>query len=159
RDASGAGGASHRAARGHLAAAARQCHALWGDGRPAGPRHILHPPGPHRGGGAGFAGDRSASSAVRRCYTPRVPSHQAASDTTAAQPRRSSKWSPTRRALAIAVNEGFTAAMLGKKLVSTTYRLLSSWALQLTSSTDVAGSVPKRHVPVWCPTPAIGMCL
>ena len=48
-------------------------------------------------------------------------------------------------ALAIAVRAGFTAPMLGKKLVSTTYRLSSSWALQLTSRTDVAGSVPKRH--------------
>ena len=33
---------------------------------------------------------------------------------------RSSRWSPTRNALAIAVREGFTAPMLGKKLVSTT---------------------------------------
>lgn len=29
-------------------------------------------------------------------------------------------WSPTRRALAMAVKDGFTAPMLGKKLVSTT---------------------------------------
>ena len=29
-------------------------------------------------------------------------------------------WSPTRMALAIAVSAGFTAPMLGKKLVSTT---------------------------------------
>ncbi len=29
-------------------------------------------------------------------------------------------WSPTRIALAIAVSDGFTAPMLGKKLVSTT---------------------------------------
>jgi hypothetical protein len=33
---------------------------------------------------------------------------------------RSARWSPTRRALAIAVSAGFTAPMLGKKLVSTT---------------------------------------
>jgi hypothetical protein len=33
---------------------------------------------------------------------------------------RLSMWSPTRRALAIAVSAGFTAPMLGKKLVSTT---------------------------------------
>ena len=33
---------------------------------------------------------------------------------------RSSRWSPTRSALAIAVSAGFTAPMLGKKLVSTT---------------------------------------
>jgi NAD(P)-dependent dehydrogenase (short-subunit alcohol dehydrogenase family) len=47
-------------------------------------------------------------------------------------------------ALAMAVRAGFTAPMLGKKLVSTTYRLSSSWALQLTSSTEVArGSVAE----------------
>ena len=33
---------------------------------------------------------------------------------------RSSRWSPTRIAFAIAVSAGFTAPMLGKKLVSTT---------------------------------------
>ena len=38
----------------------------------------------------------------------------------AAQPSRSRIWSPTRTALAIAVRAGFTALMLGKKLVSTT---------------------------------------
>ena len=37
--------------------------------------------------------------------------------------------------------------MLGKKLVSTTYKLSSSCALQFTSSTEVLGSVPKRQVP------------
>ena len=36
------------------------------------------------------------------------------------QPSRWSRWSPTRTALAIAVRAGFTALMLGKKLVSTT---------------------------------------
>ena len=35
-------------------------------------------------------------------------------------PSRSSRWSPTRRAFAIAVSAGLTAPMLGKKLVSTT---------------------------------------
>ena len=35
-------------------------------------------------------------------------------------PRRSSRWSPTRSAFAIAVSAGLTAPMLGKKLVSTT---------------------------------------
>ena len=35
-------------------------------------------------------------------------------------PRRSSRWSPTRIAFAIAVSAGLTAPMLGKKLVSTT---------------------------------------
>src|SRR5215813_1412530 len=59
------------------------------------------------------------------------------------------KCSPTRIALAIAVSEGFTAPMLTKKLVSTTYRLSSSWALQLTSRTEVFGSLPKRQVPAW----------
>ena len=49
--------------------------------------------------------------------------------------------SPTRIAFAMAVSAGFTAPMLGKKLVSTTYRLSSSWALQSTSSTEVAASV------------------
>ena len=58
----------------------------------------------------------------------------------AATPSRSSRWSPTRSALAMAVSAGFTAPMLGKKLVSTTYRLSSSWALQLTSS-DRGGRV------------------
>src|SRR5262249_54937568 len=67
--------------------------------------------------------------------------------------------SPTRRALAIAVSAGFTAPMLGKKLVSTTYKLSSSWALQLTSSTEVAGSVPNRQVPAWCAHPATGMSM
>ena len=39
----------------------------------------------------------------------------------------------------MAVWAGFTAPMLGKKLVSTTYRLSRSWALQLASSTEVVG--------------------
>ena len=70
---------------------------------------------------------------------------------------RSSRCSPTRMAFAIAVRAGFTAPMLGKKLVSTTYRLSSSWALQCSSSTEDAGSLPKRHVPAWCAHPATGM--
>jgi hypothetical protein len=41
--------------------------------------------------------------------------------------------------LAIAVRAGFTALMLGKKLVSTTQRLSSSWVRQSAFSTDVAG--------------------
>src|ERR1039458_2195515 len=65
----------------------------------------------------------------------------------AVQAIRLSRCSPTRIALAMAVSAGFTAPMLGKKLVSTTYRLSTSCALQLTSSTDVAGSVPKRQGP------------
>src|SRR4030095_6827282 len=72
-------------------------------------------------------------------------------------PSLSAMWSPTRIAFAIAVSAGFTAPMLGKKLVSTTYRLSTSWALQLTSSTDVAGSDPQRTVHGWWATPAIGM--
>src|SRR5436190_2862768 len=72
-------------------------------------------------------------------------------------PIRSAMWSPTRSAFAIAVSAGFTALDEGKKLVSTTYRLSTSWALQLTSSADVRGSVPKRTVPHWCATPASGM--
>ena len=36
------------------------------------------------------------------------------------QPSRDSRWSPTRKALAITVSAGFTAPMLGKKLASTT---------------------------------------
>jgi hypothetical protein len=35
-------------------------------------------------------------------------------------PMRSSRWSPTRIAFAIAVSAGLTAPILGKKLVSTT---------------------------------------
>ncbi len=56
----------------------------------------------------------------------------------------------------MAVSAGFTAPMLGKKLVSTTYRLSTSCALQLTSRMEVAGSVPKRQVPAWWATPATG---
>ena len=36
------------------------------------------------------------------------------------RPRRSRRWSPTRRALAMAVREGLTAPIVGMKLVSTT---------------------------------------
>ena len=60
---------------------------------------------------------------------------------------------------AIAVSAGFTAPMLGKKLVSTTYRLSSSWALQSVSRTEEAGSVPNRQVPAWCAQPATGMLM
>ena len=69
----------------------------------------------------------------------------------------SSRWSPTRSAFAIAVSAGFTAPMLGKKLVSTTYRLSTSCALQSGSSTEVAGSLPNRTVPAWWAHPATGM--
>src|SRR5215467_5492642 len=39
---------------------------------------------------------------------------------------RSSRWSPTRSALATIVSPGFTAPLEGKKLPSTTYRLSRS---------------------------------
>src|SRR5262249_38343507 len=42
------------------------------------------------------------------------------SDCNSVAPRRSSRWSPTRIAFAIAVRAGFTALDDGKKLVSTT---------------------------------------
>ena len=45
---------------------------------------------------------------------------RSSSPAVAPQPSRSIRWSPTRRALAMAVSDGFTAPMLGKKLVSTT---------------------------------------
>ena len=76
-----------------------------------------------------------------------------------AQDIRLSRCSPTRIAFAMAVSAGFTAPMLGKKLVSTTYRLSSSWALQLTSSTEADGSAPNRQVPAWCAQPATGMLM
>ena len=75
------------------------------------------------------------------------------------QPRRSVRWSPTRRALAMAVSDGFTAPMLGKKLVSTTYRLSTSWALQFTSRALEAGSFPNLTVPAWWAVAPIGMLL
>src|SRR5205085_2606029 len=71
--------------------------------------------------------------------------------------RRSSRWSPTRNAFAIAVSAGFTALLEGKKLVSTTYRLSTSWARQLMSRAELAGSLPKRTVPHWWALPASGI--
>ncbi len=44
----------------------------------------------------------------------------AAAEADSLAPSRSRRWSPTRSAFAIAVSAGFTAPMLGKKLVSTT---------------------------------------
>src|SRR5262249_30321272 len=70
---------------------------------------------------------------------------------------RCSRWSPTRIALAIAVSDGFTAPMLTKKLVSTTYKLSSPCALQFTSSTEVFGSRPNRQGPAWFGRPATGL--
>src|SRR5262249_22478585 len=75
----------------------------------------------------------------------------------APQRSRSFRCSPTRSAFAMIVSAGFTAADDGKKLPSTTYKLSSSCALQLTSSADVFGSRPKRTVPFWCATPASGI--
>ena len=60
-------------------------------------------------------------------------------------PSRSIRWSPTRSAFAIAVSAGFTALDDGKKLVSTTYRLSRSCALQSTSSADVGRVVAEAH--------------
>src|SRR5262245_20402943 len=99
-----------------------------------------HRRGPDQPGGqaaADIAGDRPdhAGTASGACAT-RVSS-------------RSIRWSPTRSAFAIAVSAGLTELLDGKKLVSTTYRLSSSCALQSRSSADVAGSVPKRTVPHW----------
>src|ERR1041385_1747075 len=74
------------------------------------------------------------------------------------QPSRSNKWSPTRNAFAMIVRAGFTAPLDGKKLASTTYRLSSSWALQLRSSAEVLGSFPNRIVPFWWATAASGNC-
>jgi hypothetical protein len=50
-----------------------------------------------------------------------------------------------------------TAPMLGKKLVSTTYRLSTSCVRQSVLSTEVAGSAPNRHVPAWWAQPATGI--
>lgn len=62
-------------------------------------------------------------------------------------PKRSLMRSATRRALAMMVSVGFTAPIEGKKLASAMYRLSSSCVRQSRSSTERAGSVPKRHVP------------
>ena len=62
------------------------------------------------------------------------------------QLNRVRRCSPTRIALAITVSPGFTAPMLGKKLVSTMYKLSSSCALQSTSSSGCrrVGTEPGR---------------
>ena len=59
----------------------------------------------------------------------------------------------------MAVSDGFTAPMLGKKLVSTTYRLSTSCARQFGVQRAVAGSVPKRTVPAWWAVAPIGIDL
>jgi hypothetical protein len=65
--------------------------------------------------------------------------------------------SPTRSEFAIAVSAGLTAPMLGKMLVSTTYRLSSFVRAAVAVQHRVAGSLPIRHVPAWWATPATGM--
>ena len=64
-------------------------------------------------GQEGVVGDRREGRG-RGCSSPWGPPR------VGRQPSRSSRWSPTRSAFAIAVRAGFTAPMLGKKLVSTT---------------------------------------
>ena len=67
--------------------------------------------------GEAAADDHHMALAVGRAHELRRP---LARSPGAATDIRSSRWSPTRSALAIAVSAGFTAPMLGKKLVSTT---------------------------------------
>src|SRR5215831_5305101 len=102
-------------------------------------------------------GQRSRRTAEAACGACAGAPRWAGAQTAPAAPSRSAMCSPTRMPLAMAVSPGLTAPMLGKKLVSATYRLSSSCALQLTSSTEVAGSVPNRQVPTWCAQPASGM--
>src|SRR5439155_11463417 len=94
------------------------------------------------GGRAGEPGDSAVAD------DPCEPLHASTSSRGSTfAPSRSIRWSPIRIAFAIAVSAGFTALADGKKLVSTTYRLSRSCALQSTSSADVSGFVPKRTVP------------
>ena len=55
----------------------------------------------------------------------------------------------------MAVRAGLTALMLGKTLVSATYRLSTSCARQSALSTELAGSLPNRTVPAGCAQPKI----
>ena len=75
--------------------------------------------------------DGDASQSSRSEQASKAPTHnhhsmgislhgRPAESVSAYAPRRSSRWSPTRIAFAIAVSAGLTAPMLGKKLVSTT---------------------------------------
>jgi hypothetical protein len=84
-------------------------------------------PGPDRGGRSDHPGGMASRVATDADHS--FSSHQRAKTAlwrdesgggTSRQPRRSVRCSPTRRAFAIAVSAGFTAPMLGKKLVSTT---------------------------------------
>src|SRR5947208_15611628 len=120
----------------------------------------------HRGG-AGKARDQALADAAREraedlhdstCAGLPLPPRSAAGSTETCASSRSRMCSPTLTAFAVAVSAGFTALEDGKKLVSTTYRLSTSWALQWTSSTESAGSVPKRAVPHAWAMPASGIC-
>jgi hypothetical protein len=56
----------------------------------------------------------------------------------------------TRKALAAIVRAGLRAAEDGKKLLSTTNKLLTSWLRQLGSRTPADGSLPATAVPhIW----------
>ena len=99
---------------------------------------------------AGTPPERRMAAAVTRSMPPVMLSWNAATSSAArpvVQSRLSSRWSPTRSELAIAVSAGFTAPIDGKMLVSTTYRLSSSCARQSVFTTDVAGSCPNLAVP------------
>jgi len=63
----------------------------------------------------------------------------------------------TLNALATIVSAGFDRPARREDAGVTMYRLSASSAWQLTSSTLVEGSVPKRHVPPWWATPASGI--
>lgn len=71
------------------------------------PRDLPRAGGARRG--LPLRGDRRGAAGARR-LSPVVPG----------QARRALRWSPTRRALAMMVSAGFTAALEGKKLPSTT---------------------------------------
>ena len=101
-----------------------------------GRQHQVQPPGRGRGDLAGDAAPARRAAAgpplrprapgAPRRPTPSPPASAAGGppgcrpDAGVSGRAARSRWSPTRRALAIAVRAGFTAPMLGKKLVSTT---------------------------------------
>ena len=70
--------------------------------------------------GAADAGEAAADDDDVQLALGQVNRHAPAPVRPAARPGARRRWSPTRTALAIAVSAGFTAPMLGKKLVSTT---------------------------------------
>ena len=64
---------------------------------------------------------RPGAARSRGCRTTRpAPARRSSSVRPLPHPRRSSRWSPTRRALAMIVSVGFTAPIEAKKLASTT---------------------------------------